>query len=873
MKFFQLTPLQAAEQLNTDIIDGLSLSQVAQKQEICGKNELKRHDEKLDKSRFLTQFKDLTIIILLVAAVISAIISVLQKDYWELINAALIVAIVIINGVIGMLQEGKAEKALASLERFSLPKARVIRSGQVVEIKTVDLVPGDIVLLEAGDLVPADGRIVECSFLKIDENVLTEESLPAEKSVGIIAGDNHSIGDLCNMAFSGTLVISGTGKMIVTSIGMETQLGKIAGMLHRGDHEKTPLQTQIAQMGRVLSLVALIVCAVMLLLGIIEGKPIIDMLLTVVSLAVASIPEGLLATVTVMLAFGVRQLAKKGVIVRKLGAVEALGNIEVICTDKTGTLTKNEMNVVSCYVKGEHLEFAPKNYKKSAELILYGSMCNDAFIEKRDGRSICIGDPTEGAIISALKTFGKDKHFLDKQYPRMGVIPFDRDRKCKSTIHVIGGRNLVIVKGTPDVLFEKCTNQAYVDEAIKAEEEMAKQGLRVLAVAVKEIDVIPSELFVEEIESDLVLVGLIGITDALHSETSHALRACKKAGIRTVMLSGDQSVTAKAAAEQMGIFVEGDTILDGQQLDAMSDEEFLSCIENCSVYARITPEQRVRVVNTWQKLGKNVAVTGDRSSDAPALQRADIGCAMGVSGVDVAKDAADIVVLDDSFATIVTAIRQGRGVYNNIKKTVRFLLSGNLSEVLVILAAMLMLFNVPLLPLHLLWINVLTNALPALALGMETAREGLMNRPPRSKKESLITKSITVDVLWQGALIAVVSLLGYVFGTGFLPRTQDLQLISTGRTMAFAILAFSQIFHAFDSRSRHSILKIGAFGNRWLNLSALASVVLILFVMLTPGVSSVFGIASLNFVQWLTILGLSLIPFVCCEIVKLIKKR
>ena len=873
MKFFQLTPSQAAEQLNTDMFEGLDPSHVNQRQEVYGKNVFENQNEHLCKSRFLGQFKDLSIIILLIAVAISAIISVLQKNYRDLINAIVIVAIVMVNGLIGVLQLRKAEKAIAALKKFTLPKANVIRGGHVVEIKTVDLVPGDIVLLRSGDLVPADGRIIECSFLKIDESVLTKETLPAEKSVDVIAGDNHSIEDINNMVFSGTLIVSGTAKMIVTAIGMETQIGKVVPVLQRNEQGETPLQTQIGQMGKVLSLLSLVICAVILLLGIVEGKPIVDMLLTVIALAVALIPEGLIATVTVILAFGVGELFRIGVIVNKLSIVETLGKIEVICTDKTGTLTKNEMGVVACYVNGEHLDFVPQNYKKSAEIILYGSMCNDAFLKKSGDKRVCVGDPTEGAIISALEMFGKDKFFLDKHYPRMGIIPFDRGRKCKSTIHVIDGKNLVIVKGTSDVIFKKCINNSYVDKCAKAEVEMEKTGLRVLAVAVKEIDVIPPELFVEEIESDLVLVGLIGMSDALREKTSYALQNCKKAGIRTVMFSGDHSIAAMSAAEQMGIFAQGDIVLTGQQLENMSDNDFLSCIKQCSVYSRISPEQRVRVVQTWQKVGKKVAVTGDSFSDSAALQSANVGCAMGISGVDVAKDAADVVLLDDSFAAITFGIHKSRGIYNNIKKAVCFLLSGNLSEVFVILLSMLMQFNIPVLPLHLLWINVVTSALPTLALGTETAREGLMSRPPHSKKESLINKSTLIDILWQGALIGFVSLFGYIVGTGFLPQTQDEISILKGQSMAFAVLALSQIFYAFDSHSRHSILEIGLFSNKYLNLSALVSVVLLLFVMLIPGVSGVFGIVSLGFGQWILILGLSLLPFVICEIVKLIRKR
>ena len=873
MKFFQLSPSQVAEQLNTDILEGLDPTRLDERQEIYGKNELNKHKENFSKSRLLGQFKDPTIIILLIVATISAVASVLQRNYEDLFNTFIIVAIVIVSGLIRVLRLCKAEKAITALKKFTIPKANVIRGGQVIKIKSVDLVPGDIVLLQSGDMVHADGRIIECSFLKVDESVLTKKSLPAEKSAAVIIGDNHSIENINNMVFSGSVIISGTAKIIVTSIGMETQIGKAVTVLQCNEQEKTTLQTQIEQMGKVLSLLASIICGVILVLGIVEGKPIIDMLLTVVLLAVALIPEGLLSTVTDILSFGVSELFRTGVIVNRLSIVETLGNIEVICTDKTGTLTKNEMSVVSCYVNDEHIDFIPKNYKKCAEIILYGSMCNDAFLKDFEDKKVCVGDPTEGAIISALEKFGKSKFFLDKQYPKMGVIPFDKDRKCKSSVNVIDGRNLVIVKGTSDVIFKKCINQTYVNKCIEAEAEMEKSGLRVLAIAVKEIDVIPSELFVEEIESELKLVGLIGMTDVLQEKTSYALNASKKAGIRTIMFSGDHSIAAVSAAEQMDIFSQGDIVLTGQQLEGLSDEEFLSCIKKCSVYSRISPKQRLRVVQTWQNLGKTVAVTGEGLDDTAALRRANIGCAMGTSGVDIAKNVADVVLLDDSFASIVFGIHKSRNIYSNIVKTVSFLISANLSQVFVVLLALLMLFNVPLLPLHLLWINVVTSALPALALGTETACEGLMGHPPHTKNNNIITKSIIIDILWQGLLIAIVSLFGYVIGTGFEPQTQNKMLLSTGQTMTFAILALSQIFYAFDFRSKYSIFEIKLFSNKHLNLSALISIASLLFVMLVPGVSRIFGVVSLRFVQWILILGLSLLPFVIREMAKLIKKR
>lgn len=868
MKFFQLTPSQAAEQLNTDLMDGLSLSQVEYKQTVCGKNEFKKNKNKSLFSRFLAQFKDYMIIILLLSAVILAVVALLEQKYLELAGASAIMAIVIVNGLIGLLHEHKVRATLAVFEKYDIHKSLVIRQGNLVEILREELVPGDIVLLQTGDVVPADGRIMECSFFKVDESILSGKSLPAEKSIEAIEGDNHPVEDLHNMVFSGTTVVSGNAKIIVTAIGNETQIGKISGMLSLQEETRAPLQTQMTQMGKVLSLIALVISTILLILGIIEGKAVVEMFLTVVSLAVASMPEGLTATLTVLLALGMQQLVDSGVVARKLGTVEMLGNIDVICTDKTGILTKNEMRVSSCYVKGETFKFIPKNYKDVAEIILYASMCNDAKLSQQDDFT----DSTEAAIISALSAFGKNKEFLDKQYPRMGTIPFDRERKCKSTIHIVNGRNLVVVKGSPEQIYCKCKNLSTLDDIVKIENEMASFGWRVLAVAVREVDVIPSELLAEEIEQDLTLIGLIGLTSVPDPATVAALQECRNAGIKTIMISGDYVVTAKATAERLGIYSEGDITLTGELIDAMSDDEFSESVKNCSVYSRISSEQKVRLVQAWQKFDKNVIITGETVDDASALQKADIGCVMGVTGVDSVRNAADVVFADGGFAAIVSAIRQGRGVYNNIKKTIGFLLTGNLSEVLLLFISMLFMFQLPILPLHLLWINVFTNALPALTLGMEKARQGLMTHPPRSKNESLITMSVSIDILWQSALIAVVALLGFLIGTGFVPRTNDQTILSVGQTMAFAILALSQIFHVFNRRSKHLILKIGFFANKYINFAASISVLLLMFVMLMPGVSSVFGISSLSFLQWLLIILLSLVPFAVCEAVKIIRK-
>ncbi len=872
MKFFQLTPSQTAEQLNTDLSDGLTLSQIELKQSVCGKNEFAKSKKTSLFSQFLAQFKDYMIVILLIVSMISAIIAFLQRNYDELINAIAIVLIVLLNGIVGLLQSYKVEKTLGFFQKYNVHKSMVIRQAQVVAVCSEDLVPGDIVLLQAGDMVPADGRIIECSSLRIDENILSDATLPAEKTIAVLEGDNHPIQDITNMAFCGTTVVSGTAKMVVTSIGKETQIGKIFGLSKQDKQIKTPLQIQLLQMGRVLSLAILAICALLFVLGVVEGKPISQMLLTVVSLAVAAIPEGLTATVALLLAFGMQRLIKAGIVSKKLETVEALGSVDIICVDKTGVLTQDEMSVACCYVHGARLDFIPENYKQVAEIILYGSMCNDASLVKNGDQTHCVGDSTESAIISALSAFGMDKAYLDKQYPRMGTIPFDSERKCKSTIQIINGKNLVVVKGSPEMIFDKCINKSYVEDARKVENEMAQCGQRVLAIAVKEVGVIPSELFADEIECDLTLIGLIGLFNLPHSATTNAVSDCKNAGIRTIMISGDHVVTAKALAQQLGIFSEGDIALSGQQIAAMSNEEFETALEHCNVYSRISPEQRVCLVEALQRKGNNVLITGNKASDAASIEKADIGLTTTETGVDAAKNSADIIAADDSFAVIMQAIRTSRGIYNNIKKSVSFLLSGSLSAVLLIFLSVLFMLQLPVRPLHLLWINLFTNTLPALALGMEPARKALMSYPPRSKGESLITKSVSFDSIWQGVVIAIVAFVGFLFGIGFDLRTDDLQLISVGQSMAFAILAFSQVIHSYDRRSKHSLLKIGIFGNKYINVAALTSAMLILLVMIVPGVSGVFGIVKLNLIQWLLIILLSFIPFLVCEFVKIIKR-
>ncbi len=872
MKYYKLTPDEIAAAFHSDLDHGLDDAGVSQKTKECGKNEMRSSKKEAWIKRFLRQFKNFMIITLCIAAVVSAVVALLHREYTDLIDAGVILFIVVLNGLIGVAQEDKADKALAALKKMSAPKAKVIRNGVKTVVEAVDLLPGDVMLLEAGDYIAADGVIVQSNAFKTDESVLTGESLPADKQPGVIEGDNHPIADLYNTVFSGTLAVNGNAVVIVTGTGMDTQLGIVADMLDASEKTKTPLQIQLAQMGKTLGLAALLICAVVFLLGVIQGKGLLDMFLTAVSLAVAAIPEGLVATVTVVLAFGVRRLAAHNAVVHRLDAVETLGSASVICTDKTGTLTQNKMTILSCFTEEGMFDFTPENFGKTSDLIIYGSLCNDAYLQQSDGKTICVGDPTEGAFVEALETTGRSKTDLDATYPRMGDIPFDSERKRKTTLHVMDGQNVVVVKGAPDTLYERCINTEFVGRAEAAEAEMAAGALRVLAVAVRTVDVIPAEIFAEDMEKDLVLIGLVGMIDPPRPEAIRAIKTCISAGIRPVMITGDQAATAQAIAERFGIFRPGDMALSGAEIDEMPQEEFERNIEKYSVYARVNPEHKVRIVETWQNKDRVVAMTGDGVNDAPALRRADIGCAMGQAGTDVAVNAADLVLMDDDFATIVTAVRQGRNIFDNIRRTVCFLLSGNVGELFVIFVAMIFAFNIPLLPLHLLWINVVTDLLPALALGVEPARDDLMTRAPRKKRETLIDVRTGTRVIWQGMLIGLTALFAYCVGTGMAPRTQDAVLLSQGQTMAFVVLAFSQILHAFDCRSNRFIASIGALTNKPLLAAAGVSALLVVAVML-PGISIVFGIAALSTGQWLAVLGLSVLPLAVCEFVKIFTKK
>ena len=852
---------------------GLSQSQVDEKRAEFGLNKLKEKKKKSILSKFMEQFKDAMIIILLLAAVVSFVLAVVEKSSGkqaEFFEPLLILLIVIINAAMGVIQENKAEKALDALTNMSAPHARVIRDGKEVIIDAKELVPGDIIVLEAGDFVPADARLIRSVSLKSEESALTGESVPSEKDAKAVVKENAPIGDRTNMVFSGCSITYGTALAVVTATGMNTEMGKIANLLSSEENSQTPLQEKLAKLGKYLGILALGVCAIILVVGIIDQLPIMEVVMTSVSLAVSAIPEGLPAIVTIVLSIGVQRMVKRNAIIRRLPAVETLGSASIICSDKTGTLTMNRMTLVKAYVDGEGLEDISKNNSDSIKkLLTYGTLCSDGSVVFEKGKEIHIGDPTETSIVLAAHKNGLLKDQLNKEFPRLAEIPFDSDRKLMSTINIIDGKKVVIVKGAVDVMESRCVNGDFA-KAKQINEQMSSNALRVLAVAYKEIDEIPSELTSEEIENGLTFMGLVGMIDPPRPEAKKAVAVCRKAGIKPVMITGDHVVTASAIARELGILLDGDLAITGAELDKMSDDELNEKVEHISVYARVSPENKIRIVKAWQRKGQVVSMTGDGVNDAPALKAADIGCAMGITGTDVAKGAADMTLTDDSFATIVEAVKEGRGIYANIKKVVGFLLGTNFGEIIVVFVAMLIWKQSPLLSMQLLWINLVTDSLPAIALGMEAVEKDVMNKPPKPKTEGLFANGYGLRIVVQGVMFGGLALLGFYLGQAMVGS------IEGGRTLAFMVLALSQVVQAFNMRSEHSLFKIGPFTNKNLNLAALISVVLVAFVLFVPGVNVAFGLVSMKPVMYLIGLGLSFAPFVIMEISKvlgLIKHR
>ena len=862
---------QVVNELGSHSEFGLTSQKVSELQAKFGENRLREKKKKSTIQRFFDQFKDVMILILIAAAIISFVMVCMEQNWGELFEPGLILLIVILNAIMGMYQEGKAERALDALKNMSAPHARVIRDGKEAVIDAAGLVPGDIIKLEAGDFVPADARLLQSTGLKSEESALTGESVPSEKDATVTVDENAPIGDRTNMVFSGCSITYGTAVAVVTGTGMNTEMGKIAGLLDGEGDSQTPLQKKLAQLGKYLGIMALAACAVIFVVGVFsDTMGIKDVFMTAISLAVSAIPEGLPAIVTIVLSIGVQRMAQKNALIRRLPAVETLGSASIICSDKTGTLTQNRMTLVKAYVDGSAAteEISTTNSDAIRSLLRYGTLCCDgSVVIGEDGSEQHIGDPTETSIVLAAHKNGMEKDSLNKEFPRLGGIPFDSDRKLMTTINRMDGQNVVIVKGAFDMLAARCI-KGDLETAKRMTEEMSENALRVLAVACKTIDTVPETLTSEEIESGLTFMGLVGMIDPPRPECRVAVTTCRRAGIKPVMITGDHVVTASAIARDLGIMEEGDRAITGAQLDAMADDELDASIEQISVYARVSPENKIRIVKAWQRKGQVVSMTGDGVNDAPALKAADIGCAMGITGTDVAKGAADMTLTDDNFATIVDAVREGRGIYANIKKVVGFLLGTNIGEVLLVFVAMLLWHETPLLSMQLLWINLVTDSLPAIALGMEPVEKDVMDHKPKPKNEGLFAGGLGVRVVLMGAMFAGLSLLAFFFGSRVMTPA-GIDASAAGQTMAFMVLSASQVLQAFNMRSDKSLFKIGPFSNSKLNWAALASLLLICLVLFTP-VRMAFGLVILPLKLYLIGLGLILVPTVIMEFCKLV---
>ena len=865
MLFHNKTKDETLKTLSTNRESGLSAAQVAELQQKHGPNRLREKKKKSLAQRFFDQFKDVMILILIAAAIVSFVIVCVEENWGELFEPALILVIVLLNAAMGVYQEGKAEKALDALKNMSAPHARVIRDGKESVIDAAELVPGDIIKLEAGDFIPADARLLHSVSLKSEESALTGESVPSEKDADAEVAEKAPLGDRCNMVFSGCSVTYGTATAVVTATGMDTEMGRIANLLDGESETQTPLQQKLAQLGKYLGIVALAACGVIFVVGLINETPPLEIFMTAVSLAVSAIPEGLPAIVTIVLSIGVQRMVKRNALIRRLPAVETLGGASIICSDKTGTLTQNRMTLVKAYLDGSETteEINENNSPEIKKLLAWGTLCCDGSVVFEDGAEKHIGDPTETAIVLAAHKNGFPKEELNKTYPRLAEIPFDSDRKLMTTVNRIDGKNIVIVKGAFDMMAPRCIS-GNLEAAKEMTETMSENALRVLAIAYKEIDTVPANPTSLELEAGLTFMGLVGMIDPPRPEAKVAVATCRRAGIKPIMITGDHVVTASAIARELGILVDGDRAITGAQLDAMTDSELDEQVEQISVYARVSPENKIRIVKAWQRKGQVVSMTGDGVNDAPALKAADIGCAMGITGTDVAKGAADMTLTDDNFATIVEAVKEGRGIYANIKKVVGFLLGTNIGEVITVFTAMLVWAKTPLLSMQLLWINLVTDSLPAIALGMEAVENDVMDRKPKPKNEGIFAHGLGIRVVLQGMMFAALTLIAFWIGWG----GNDAN-IEMGRTMAFAVLALCQIVQAYNMRSERSLFKIGVFTNRTLNLAALVSIALVALVLFTP-VGIAFGMVTLPWHMYLIALGLILVPLVVMEIAKLI---
>jgi Ca2+-transporting ATPase len=840
--------------------NGLSASEAEERLAGIGPNELREQKGRGIFMILLDQLKSAMILILVAAAVVSAFMG-------ELADALIVLAIVVINAVLGVVQELKAQRSLEALKKMSAPGAKVIRGGMHLMIPAREVVPGDIVVLDAGDRVPADLRLIRGMSLRIEEAALTGESVPVEKDAGLVLAADTALGDRVNMAAASSVVVYGRGAGIAVATGMDTQVGRIANLLQSQESEPTPLQRKLDQVGKVLGFAALGICALLFLIGVLYGHKLFDMFMTAVSLAVAAIPEGLPAIATIVLALGVQRMVQRHAIIRTLPSVETLGSTTVICSDKTGTLTQNRMTVVRIWTGGELQDIGSVRMSGAeAELVRAAVLCNDV----REEGETAIGDPTETALTDMGRKLGMPKAALEKENPRVQEIPFDSERKLMTTVHT-GNGCTAYTKGAVDELLRRCTH-IWTPEGIRpilvkdmgdiqaANEAMAREALRVLGFAERMLDEPPAAADAG-LESELAFIGLAGMIDPPRPEAVEAVEKCRSAGIRTVMITGDHVITARAIAAEMGIMKEGDMAVSGRELDNMDDDAFGAVAEKVSVYARVAPEHKVRIVGEWKKRGAIVAMTGDGVNDAPALKKADIGAAMGIVGTDVAKDAADMVLTDDNFATIVSAVEEGRRIADNIKKAIQFLLSSNTGEILALFLAVLFNWGAPLLPIHILWVNLITDSLPALALGVDPAERGIMHRPPAATA-SLFSRGMVWRIAYQGVMIGGLTLAAYLIGQkDGLPQAQ---------TMAFAVLGTSQLVHAFNVRSARRSVFVRGPRNKWLYGASALSALLMAAVLFIPGISGLFSIAPLSLSNTLVTVACIIAPLFIVEIFKLL---
>ena len=898
-KWFAKDVKEVEQKLGTDLKKGLSSDEVVKRQEKYGFNELKAAKKKTLLQRFLDQFKDFSIIVLIIAAIVSGAVGIANGE--GVTDTIIIMIVVIVNAIIGVSQEAKAEKSLEALQKLTDHAAKVIRNENITVISAKELVPGDIVVLDTGDYIPADLRVIEAVNLKAQESSLTGESVPVEKNIEKIENNEVGIGDRVNMLFSSSLVTYGRGKGIVVETGMTTEVGKIAGMINDVEKQETPLQTKLNKLGKTLGIVALAICVFIFIVGLIQGKEPIGMFMTAVSLAVAAIPEGLAAVSTIVLAIGVQKMVKKNAIVKRLPAVETLGSATVICSDKTGTLTQNKMTVKKIFWNDaiRDLDNIGENEidEELKKLVYANMLCNDTKISNEGELT---GDPTETALVDMAFKLDFDPSIYDRT-PRIEEVPFDSERKLMTTVNKVDDDYVVYTKGGIEELLKRCNSYeinnnvnndlgAYINKIRQENEKMAKEALRVLGCAYKVIDHFPSKEEMKNIENNLTFIGMVGMIDPPRQEAKVAVEKCKTAGIKTVMITGDHKITATAIARELGILENDDEAITGQDLENMTDEELEKNVRHYSVYARVSPEHKVRIVKAWQKNGEIVAMTGDGVNDSPALKTSDIGCAMGVVGTDVAKEAADVILTDDNFATIVSAVEEGRRIYDNILKVIQFLLSSNIGEIVVLFLATLLTplfanwFGITdithleiLLPIHILWINLVTDSLPALALAFDPANSDIMTRKPAKPGKGIFTKAMTWRIIYQGIMIGLLTLAAYAIGLATTNEpinglTLEQSKIEVGQTMAFVTLALSELVHVFNVRdNKKSIFKTKVFNNKKLVWAIIASAALMFVILLIEPLRNIFSIPILPTQNILELVCLIFAPIVIVEIFKLLK--